>query len=149
MTIKKTLTDDPDFRKLEKMLDSTLRNTYDDQMDFYEQYNRFPMPINCVVIFVEEKPIACGAFKELNQNNSVEIKRMFVHPEYRRKGYSKIILNELENWARQLGKKKALLETGLKQTAAISLYQKNNYQVTENFEPYVGVETSICMEKVL
>ena len=50
---------------------------------------------------MENKPIGCGAFREYDLKR-IEIKRMFVHPEYRNKGIGLDILNELELWASEL-----------------------------------------------
>ena len=53
---------------------------------------------------------------------------MFVHCNYRGKGISKIVLNKLEKLAQESGFKKDVLETGIKQTEAIELYQKSGYK---------------------
>ena len=40
-------------------------------------------------------------------------------------------------------------ETGKRQPEAIALYEKNGYNRTPNYGQYVGVENSVCFEKVL
>jgi GNAT superfamily N-acetyltransferase len=72
---------------------------------------------------------------------------MFVNKNSRRQGISKKILTELESWAIELGYDFALLETGYKQKEAIGLYEKYGYRKTDNYGPYMGIETSICMKK--
>ena len=74
---------------------------------------------------------------------------MFVHLDYRGKGISKTVLNELEKWAQDNGFKKAILETGTKQFEAIGLYQKSGYKKIDNYGQYAGIETSVCMLKEL
>jgi GNAT superfamily N-acetyltransferase len=74
---------------------------------------------------------------------------MYTLPEYRGKGIAKLILNELENWAREEGYAASILETGHLQKDAIGLYQKLGYKVIPNFGQYIGVENSVCMEKNL
>ena len=64
-------------------------------------------------------------------------------------GIASIVLTELEKWAREMGIKKCILETGKKQPEAISLYQKNGYAVIPNFGQYEDVENSVCFEKLL
>ena len=34
-------------------------------------------------------------------------------------------------------------------TEAIRLYRKHQYKITDNYGPYVGIETSICMKKII
>jgi len=79
----------------------------------------------------------------------MEVKRMFVPLEKRGKGIASIVLKELENWARELGYKTCILETGIKQPEAITLYKKNNYALIKNYGQYAEVESSACFEKQL
>ena len=72
---------------------------------------------------------------------------MFTLPEYRGKGVAKTILSELENWVKEEKDSVSILETGFMQKDAIHLYKKVGYEVTENFEQYIGVENSICIKK--
>lgn len=78
---------------------------------------------------------------------AVEIKRMFVEPQSRGKGLAKRILLELERWAAEDGFLMARLETGIKQPEAIGLYERMGYTRIDNYPPYTGFTTSICMEK--
>ena len=57
------------------------------------------------------RAVACGAFRPL-QGHVAEIKRMFVVPDYRGRGYSKAVLRELERLARENGYTTVRLETG-------------------------------------
>ena len=79
----------------------------------------------------------------------MEIKRMFIMPEYRGKGIAGRILHELEMWATELGNRKCILETGIRQPEAIQLYRKSVYTITHNYGQYENVEDSVCMEKML
>jgi len=72
---------------------------------------------------------------------------MFVAPEARGLGLAQRILQELELWAQELDFSFSILETLYKQKEAISLYQKVGYTIVDNYEPYVGLENSICMRK--
>lgn len=136
----------PDFVKLVNLLDQDLAIRDGDEHAFYHQFNGIESLQNCVVMFDEFKAIACGAFKPFDKT-SVELKRMFTLPDHRGKGIASQLLKELEIWAAELGFKKCLLETGKRQHEAIALYEKNNYSIVENFEPYVGVENSVCFSK--
>jgi putative acetyltransferase len=59
------------------------------------------------------------------------------------------VLSELESWAAELGYPKCVLETGKRQPEAIALYEKQGYQRIPNYGQYIGVENSVCFEKVL
>jgi len=101
-----------------------------------------------VLAYVDEKPVACGGFK-VYENETVEIKRMYVEPEHRGRGIASQILLELEKWAIELGYTRSILETGRKQGEAIGLYGKRGYQQIENYGQYRGQANSVCFEKKL
>ena len=90
----------------------------------------------------------CGAFKYFD-DGIVEIKRMYVRPEYRRQHIAATVLTELEQWAAELNYAGCVLETGKKQPEAIALYQKSGYTVIPNYGQYENVLTSVCMQKKL
>lgn len=56
---------------------------------------------------------------------------------------------ELETWAKGMGYKKCVLETGKRQIEAVKIYQKNGFQRIENYEQYKRKENSTCFEKTL
>ncbi|WP_312207875.1 hypothetical protein [Epilithonimonas hominis] len=73
MKTLRTTSENPDFQKLVKQLDSYLAVMDGDEHAFYHQYNKIDMLKNCVVIFDNDEAVACGAIKELNPNHAVEI----------------------------------------------------------------------------
>ncbi|MFC3160674.1 GNAT family N-acetyltransferase [Chryseobacterium arachidis] len=99
MIIKRTDSSNTDFRYLVKFLDQDLAVRDGEEHAFYHQFNAIDQLKNCALFYIGEKPVACGAFKKFD-DDTVEIKRMFVLPEYRGKGYASRILGELEIWAR-------------------------------------------------
>lgn len=101
-----------------------------------------------VVAYLNDTPVACGAIKEFD-SKTMEIKRMFTAPEARGKGIATKIINELENWAKELTYERCILETGKRQVAAVEFYQKNHYQNIPNYGQYKDVENSLCFEKYL
>ena len=72
---------------------------------------------------------------------------MYVPIEMRGKGIAVEILNNLENWAKEMNYRKCVLETGDKMPEAIRLYKKNNYKVISNYGQYENIESSICFMK--
>ena len=141
----KTDSSNLDFQNLVKELDIYLAEKDGDDHYFYVQFNKIDALKNCIVLYENEFPIGCGAIKPLNEE-SMEIKRMFVKPEFRGKGYASKILIELENWAKDLGYLSTILETGKKQTEAIQLYSKT-YEIIPNYDQYIGIVNSVCFKK--
>ncbi len=148
LEIIKTDANHPDFRKLVKLLDQNLKTTDGDMHDFYHQFNGIDQIKYALIGYENKTAIACGAIKNIAPD-TMEVKRMFVLPNYRSKGIATAILSALEEWASELDATKCRLETGYGQPAAIALYKKSNYQVIENYGQYKGVENSICFEKML
>lgn len=138
----------PDFKKMVIALDEDLYLRNGDTQKLYEQYNQIDRIKHAVVIYMDGKPVGCGCFKQFDQE-TVEMKRMFVMPEMRGKQLAASLLQELEKWAVEEGNTKAVLETGLRQVEAIRLYTVAGYSLTKNYGQYVGMEDSICYRKDL
>lgn len=113
---------------------------------FYSQYNKIVNIKNVVIAYDNGKPVGCGAFKPF-EPNAVEIKRMYVNEDSRGKRIARQILSELELWAVEIGYDSFVLETGLKQPEAISLYKNMGYEIIPNYGQYQGVENSVCFQK--
>jgi len=148
MHIKVLKTDkrNPDFLRLTYALDDALTALYGDVQKQFARHNRVDHVIAAVVIYADGEPAACGAYKELSPD-TMELKRIFVRDENRRQGLSKRIVSELEEMGREHGYRHIVLETGVKQFAAISLYTKAGYTEIPNYGPYAGEKNSICMQK--
>ena len=146
ITVKKTTSENIDFIRLVAELDKSLWERYPEEKKEYWQNNILEINPNVVIIYLDDKAVACGCFKKYDKN-TIEIKRMFVSPEARGMGLAQKILQELELWASELGFSSSVLETLYMQKEAISLYQKVGYSIIDRYEPYVDSEYSICMKK--
>jgi hypothetical protein len=147
-TIQRTTSNDKNFQWLIQQLDKELWDELHEDQAAYNQYNKVPDINTAVVVYVNNQPGASGCFKKYNAD-TVEIKRMFVTKGYRGKGISKIILNELENWAIEEGFKFAILETSIHFIPATSLYKNTGYKIIPNYDQYAALEESVCMKKEL
>jgi len=137
-----------DFKDLVQLLDADLAIRDGDDHDFYHQFNSIDALKEVVVIYDDQTLVGCGAIKFFDKQ-SVEVKRMFTLPEARGKGVASRTLRELEAWAKELGYKKCVLETGVNQPEAIALYRKRGYMQTPNYGQYKEMEASLCFEKIL
>jgi GNAT superfamily N-acetyltransferase len=101
-----------------------------------------------LIAYSNEKAIGCGAIRKL-ENDTAEIKRMYVTPEARRMGIGRKLLQALEAEGRRLGSRRLLLETGERQIDAMGLYIQAGFVRIPPFGEYVGSPLSICMAKEL
>ena len=148
LIIKRTSTDNPDFIYLVSLLDYELWVELNEDQSTYDQYNKVPDIKTAIIIYVDEKPVACGCYKEYDAK-TVEIKRMYVDKAYRGKGISKMVLQELEKWAIEKDFHYAILETSIHFNVAKNLYKQAGYIVIPNYDQYEGLEESVCMKKKL
>lgn len=148
LTLIKTNSSNADFIKLVKELDAYLAEVDGDDHAFYDQFNKIQSLKHVVVAYANDVASGCGAMKEITPG-VMEIKRMYTSPTQRGKGIAKAILKKLEKQAKEIGMRKAVLETGIRQHEAIALYHRQGYSPIENYGQYAGVETSLCFEKIL
>jgi putative acetyltransferase len=146
MKLLKTNSNHQDFRLLVSFLDAHLSPLNGEDDAFYAQYNHLNVIKYVIVAYMDEKPVGCGAIKAYS-DESMEIKRMYVLPEYRGRGIATQILIELETWSQELGYHSTVLETLKSQEIVVKVYAKNGYEVIPNYGQYEGMETSICMKK--
>lgn len=148
ITVLRTSSKNIDFINLVKLLDQDLAIRDGEDHSFYHQFNQIVNLKNCVVLYNNDKAVGCGAIKPYD-DETMEVKRMFVLESERGKGLASKILKALESWCQELGFSKSILETGIHQPEAIALYHKNKYKIIENYGQYKGVETSVCFSKSL
>ena len=96
---------------------------------------------------VDGSVVGIGALKKCG--DYAEIKRMYVLAELRGRGISHQLMVHLEDHARAAGIPCLRLETGIKQEAAIALYEKNGFARIGNFGDYPDDPLSVFMEKRL
>jgi len=119
-----------------KGLIEDFKNENDQMLVFYIAYNEI------------EEAVACGALKHFN-DTTAEIKRMYVKPAFRGRGLSKLILRQLEDYAKDLNYQRLILETGLKQPEAMSLYRKFGYKPLQCYGRHINDPDSRCFEKTI
>jgi len=140
----------PDFLTLCNELDHSL----DVAMGGFDKREKF-VPFNqantmdmVVILYSEETPIACGAYRQYN-DCTAEIKRMFVNETYRGLGYGKTILKELIKITKEKNFQRLILETGDFLIAAVALYKSMGFKVIPNYAPYENMSESLCLELMI
>ena len=102
-----------------------------------------------LIVYEEGTPVGCGALRLLDAETG-ELKRMYIAPALRGKGLGRQLVTALEREARNLGARRLILETGIRQTAAIALYQASGFEPIPLYGEYLlSPKTSLCLGKVL
>lgn len=82
------------------------------------------------LLYFNNKAIGSIGLKHINAE-TCEIERVFVCEEFRGKGYSRLLFDKIEEYARKLGYKSAEMITWTTSTAALGLYKKLGYSCSE------------------
>ena len=101
-----------------------------------------------ILAYADGEAIGCGAVRELEPGVG-EVKRMFVHSAWRRRGVARQLLAALETQARKRSYVALRLETAVGQPEAIGLYRSAAYIDIPPFGEYLGNPASVCFEKRL
>ncbi|MCE7063470.1 GNAT family N-acetyltransferase [Dyadobacter sp. CY343] len=143
----RTNSENPDFKTLTDKLDDELCRIYNTKKEDFEEYNRITGLKTVLLAYSHGRLAACGCFKILS-TNTIELKRMYVEPDFRGRGIASALVAEIEKWALELGYNTAFLETGKGQPQAIALYKKLGYKPVT--DPILEVsDYSVCMQKDL
>ncbi|QWF82819.1 GNAT family N-acetyltransferase [Amycolatopsis sp. CA-230715] len=100
-------------------------------------------------------PVASGAWRAHDgpapffRAGDAELKRMYVTEAARGRGYARGVLAELERAAISVGRKRLVLETGLRQPEAIALYRSCGYTDIPPFGLYRDEPDCVCLAKEL
>lgn len=97
-----------------------------------------------IIAYDYDIPVGCVSFKRFEEDTA-EVKRVFVKESYRGKGISKELMRLLEERAKEKGCSKLLLESGEPLTAAMGVYHSIGYAVIPNYGEYKCMKDSICM----
>lgn len=102
-----------------------------------------------LIVYREAAPVGCGALRRLDAETA-ELKRMYVSPSERGRGLGRRLVAALEAEARSLGVRRLVLETGVRQAAALALYRTTGFHPIPFYGEYcLSPETSVCLGKEL
>lgn len=150
MDYKRTTGKDKDFIENCRLLDMDLDRRVGKKIkrDKYRKYNQLDEIQEAIVVYDDNKAVGGGAIRKYD-DESTELKRVFVRPEYQGQGVGTRLVSLLAEWAVELGYKRIILETGELLAESCSVYKKLGFQVIPNYGPYVNMPESLCMAKNL
>jgi GNAT superfamily N-acetyltransferase len=79
-----------------------------------------------ILLLADGQPVAGGAFMR-EDDDTVEVKRVWTHSRFRRRGLARRVMAELEEEARRRGVATVVLTTGARQPEAVALYLSLGY----------------------
>ncbi|MEO6605513.1 MAG: GNAT family N-acetyltransferase [Aeromicrobium sp.] len=100
-----------------------------------------------LMAYVDGVPAAMGGWRR--HGNDVEIRRMYVRPQFQRLGLARALLERIESTAAEAGFTRMILETGTAQPEAIELYRSAGYVDIPAFGFYADYDDSVHLGKQL
>jgi GNAT superfamily N-acetyltransferase len=87
-----------------------------------------------LVAYIAGVPGACGGYRPYDPGAvTVEIKKLYTVPTWRGRGLGRLVLTLLEEDAARRGAHVAVLETGVRNHAALALFQRAGYSPTAQY----------------
>ncbi len=153
--LRPTPLDHPDAAALIVLLQAHYQEIYGGQDETPFAAAQFVPPAGYFVIgYADGVAVACGGWRARDgadplRPGDAEIKRMFVRPTHRGRGIARAVLADLEITAASAGRRRMVLETGVRQPAAINLYVGAGYAPMAPFGTYRDAEGSRYYSKSL
>lgn len=145
---------DPRARRLIGMLDRLQLSLYPAESNHLDPVDTLEREdVTFLVAFVDGEVVGCGAVKRVSpgctSSRYGEIKRIYVDPDARGRGVGGALMEALESSLLALGIGIARLETGVRQPAALALYERRGYVRILPFGEYGDDPLSVFYEKRL
>ncbi|MGY1842253.1 GNAT family N-acetyltransferase [Modestobacter sp. SYSU DS0875] len=103
-----------------------------------------------LVAEVDGVPAACGGWRVHDAaTGTVELKRMYVEPGFRRRGLAALVLAALERSAADAGHRHLLLNSGDRQPEALALYARHGYTPVAGYGIYADSPEAVFLGKKL
>lgn len=129
-----------DKEQIIEMVSEILGNIFNGDPTQFKVLKEFNITKNYVLYLVaetqgsEKRIIGTMALKKID-NETVRLKRMYVRKEYRKRGISQKLLNEIIKFAREKGYKKILLHTYPTMKNAHKFHKRNGFVETTGDDP--------------
>jgi len=151
MEIKKVTSNNPDFIMLKAELENFLDSEYAKYSVPREKYRQNDENIDLTSVYIaydKETPIGIAGFK-MKDETTAELKKVYVTKEHTSGGVATSLVSLVEDEAKSHGANKMILKTGDPLRFAVDLYLRLGYDFIPNYEPYIGDNTAVCMQKSL
>jgi GNAT superfamily N-acetyltransferase len=146
----------PDAARLVEAVQQEYVDRYGGRDDSPVDPGEFEGDRGCFVVGYDgDEPVVTGAWRRrpvpagAPGTSAVELKRMYVVPEARGRGYARAVLAYLDESARAAGADVVVLETGTRQPEAIALYEASGYTRIPGFGYYRDEPLSRCFARAL
>ncbi len=139
-----------DFIENCRLLDMDLDRRVGKQIkrEKYEKFNQLDEIRETIVVYDHGRAVGGGAIRRYD-DETVELKRVFVHNEYQGQGIGSRLVSLLIEWAAELGYRRMILETGELLAESCAVYKKLGFAVIPNYGPYADMPESLCMAKTI
>jgi putative acetyltransferase len=149
VTITRERPDTPDATALIDELETHLASLYArESRHGYSVEKLIAQGVAFFVLRCDGAAAACGGV-QLFGDEYGELKRMYVRPQFRGRGFAKLMLDHLTEHVRGHRIAVLRLETGIHQTAAIGLYEAAGFRRIPPFADYWDDPVNRCYEKRL
>ena len=101
-----------------------------------------------LLAFADGQPVGCAGLKRYSDMDA-EVKRLWVEQEYRGRHIASALMDQIEDKARELGFRRAVLQTRPIMPDAVKLYTKRGYALIPNYPPYDRLPGTVCYAKEL
>lgn len=155
ITVEAVALDDPRARALWDEQQAELFERYgepDIDSDFADHLGPDGLITSVLALGAGGEPVGTGLIRWSPYDTgpgSVEVKRLYVRPEHRGHGHSRVIMGALEATARRAGAVRIVLETGTQQPEAIALYEGLGYARIKPYGAYKDAPDSVCFAQPL
>ena len=137
-----------DLLALTAKLDAYYFSLVGDVQSRYAKYND-PRLFACrLVAYLDGSAVGCGCWKAVD-DRTAELKRIYILPEYRRRGVASALIGTLEDHAASQGHTRAVLETARTTADSKALYLGLGYREMDYYGSPAGAENCLCFEKEL
>ena len=141
--------DDLDVTRLVAQVQAEYVELYGSGDDAVVDVGEFDPPTGLFLVgLLDGVPSVTGGWRRLDAT-TVEIKRMFVVRDARRRGLGRLMLAELEASAAASGATRIVLNTGVMQPAAVAMYEWSGYTAIPGFGYYAAYATALFYGKDL
>ena len=155
ITLDRVPLDDPTARLLWDEQQAELFARYgepDADADFAAELPPDGLITSLVAVTAEGEPVGTALLRWSpfpNGAGVAEVKRLYVRPEHRGRGYSRVLMGAAEKSARAAGATRIVLETGVEQPEAMGLYAAIGYSRIEPYGDYMDDPRSVCFGREL